>query len=50
VINACAGLGAHEDNIHVHEHINQSGCEPDVFVGCIHVDKLWEHGGCWDYV
>jgi hypothetical protein len=32
-LNACANLQALEDGNHVHEHIIQSGCESNVFVG-----------------
>jgi pentatricopeptide repeat domain-containing protein 1 len=33
ILNACANLQKLEDGMHVHEHIIQSGCESNVFVG-----------------
>ncbi len=44
VIKACAGLGTLEDGRLVREHLIQSGCESDVFVGSSLVDMYAKCG------
>jgi len=47
VIKACAGLVAPEDGRNVHEHIIQSGCQSNIFVGCSLVDMYMQNVGAW---
>ncbi|CAK9213803.1 unnamed protein product [Sphagnum troendelagicum] len=48
VLNACASITALEEGRRAHEHIIQSGCEADVFVGSSLVDMYAKCGSMED--
>ncbi len=48
VVNARYGLGALDDGRLVHEQLNQSGCESDVFVGSSLIDMYSKCGSIED--